>query len=112
MRRTVFSNVCFSLLEPGTRIEPHRGPTNARVRCHLGLEVPDGCHLMVDGQARRWEPGRCLLFDDSYLHRAEHAGPAGGPARALLMVDMWHPDLAPAERSTLERVLRAPQLDE
>ena len=36
MRHTVFSNVCFSVLEPGTCIEPHLGPTNIRVRCHLG----------------------------------------------------------------------------
>ena len=31
----------FSILSPGKRIPPHRGPHRGVVRCHLGLMVPD-----------------------------------------------------------------------
>lgn len=32
----VFGNACISVLTPGTVITEHYGPTNIRVRCHLG----------------------------------------------------------------------------
>lgn len=37
MTNNLFGNVAFSIVEPGTRIAPHFGPTNIRIRCHLGL---------------------------------------------------------------------------
>ena len=40
----------FSLMNPGTRVKPHAGPTNTRVRLHLGLVVPGGAHIK---QSRR-----------------------------------------------------------
>ena len=30
----------FSVLQPGTYALPHNGPTNGRLRCHLGVIVP------------------------------------------------------------------------
>lgn len=41
----VFGNACISVLSPGTVITEHYGPTNIRIRCHLGrlrLEVLGG----------------------------------------------------------------------
>lgn len=32
----VFGNACLSVLTPGTVIAEHYGPTNIRIRCHLG----------------------------------------------------------------------------
>lgn len=32
----VFGNACISVLSPGTVITEHYGPTNIRIRCHLG----------------------------------------------------------------------------
>jgi len=32
--------VFFSVLSPGTRIEPHCGASNLRLRCHLPLQLP------------------------------------------------------------------------
>ena len=32
----------FSRVEPGTRIPLHSGPTNARLRLHLGLAGTEG----------------------------------------------------------------------
>lgn len=35
----VFGNACFSVLSPGSTISEHYGPTNVRLRCHLGEGV-------------------------------------------------------------------------
>ena len=33
-------DVKFSLMQPGTIVRPHTGPTNKRIRLHLGLDAP------------------------------------------------------------------------
>lgn len=64
-------NSSLSMLEPGTHLEPHRGELAGVLRCHLALRVPRGdCALRGGGQTRRWEPGRCLVFDDRHVHEA------------------------------------------
>lgn len=63
--------VCFSLLEPQTRIEPHEGYKGQYLRCHLGLQIPDGdCKLSVGGISKPWEEGKTLVFDDRHRHGA------------------------------------------
>jgi hypothetical protein len=37
MKDNLFGNVAFSIVEPGTKISAHCGPTNIRIRCHLGM---------------------------------------------------------------------------
>lgn len=37
MKNNVFGNVMFSVVRPETVITEHYGPTNIRLRCHLGL---------------------------------------------------------------------------
>ncbi len=90
----------FSVLQPGTRVKPHVGPTNGRIRYHLGLEVPEGPRLFVADQERTWQTDRCLVFDDSYRHWVTHHGQQ---RRVVFIVDLWHPDLGPAERAILTR---------
>lgn len=90
--------VFFSVLEPGTIIHPHCGPTNARLRCHLGLDTPPGCWLEVAGQRRSWQAGKCLKFDDSFRHCV---GNESDRRRAILVVDLWHPELSEDERRAL-----------
>lgn len=61
----------FSILEPGYHITPHRGVTKGILRVHLGLVVPDrreDCWMRVDDKKYFWEPGKCLVFDDTYDH--------------------------------------------
>jgi len=61
----------FSRLRPGTRIEPHQGYRGEFLRCHLGLDVPEGdCTLQVEGEARQWANGAALIFDDRLAHAA------------------------------------------
>jgi aspartyl/asparaginyl beta-hydroxylase (cupin superfamily) len=63
----------FNLLEPGARIHPHCGDTNAIYRCHLGLEIPSGLPevgFRVKEETRPWENNKWLIFMDAYKHEA------------------------------------------
>jgi aspartate beta-hydroxylase len=88
----------FSKLDPNTHIAPHRGPTNMRLRCHLGIDVPEDCGLRVGGISRTWEEGRCLVFDDRFTHEVWNES---ARARVVLVVDFWHPDLTDDEVALL-----------
>jgi beta-hydroxylase len=65
----------FSLLRPGTHLYPHRGELAGVLRCHLALRVPGGdARLSIEGETRRWQRGRCLVFDDTFEHEAWNRG--------------------------------------
>ena len=62
-----------SILEPGARINPHYGDTDAIIRCHLGLKIPAGlpsCGFRVGYEDRSWEQGKLLMFNDAAYHKA------------------------------------------
>ena len=81
----------FSLLRPHTRLAAHCGPTNARLRAHLGLVVPHGdCEIIVGGETRKWVEGKVVIFDDSFEHEVHNDT---DEARLVLIVDLWHPML-------------------
>ncbi len=88
----------FSCLDPRTRVAPHRGPTNVRLRCHLGLEVPSRCGIRVGGVTGAWEEGRCIVFDDSFGHEVWNES---DQRRVVLILDLWHPDLTEDEIALL-----------
>ena len=84
-------NAWFSILAPGYHIPPHRGPTKAVVRCHLGLLIPkraQDCWLRVSDQRRHWRNGECLLFDDTYEHEVRNDS---DEARVVLFLDVDRP---------------------
>jgi aspartyl/asparaginyl beta-hydroxylase (cupin superfamily) len=93
----------FSRLAPGTRIAPHAGPTNVRLRCHLGIKVSPFAGIRVDGQERSWTEGKCLVLNDALQHEAWNLG---GEERVVLVVDLWHPDLTSVEVELLEGLQR------
>ena len=95
--------VYFAALQPGTYLEAHCGPTNARLRCHLGLRAPAGCEIRVGAETRRWAEGRCLVFDDSFEHEVWHRG---AEVRTVLVLDVWHPDLTPDETGAIARLMQ------
>jgi hypothetical protein len=98
--RTVSGLIYVSRLTAGTHIAPHRGPTNLRVRCHLGITVPTGdCGLRVGDQTASWSEGKCIVFDDSYDHEAWNYTEAD---RIVLIVDLWHPGLKAQELQVLK----------
>ena len=81
----------FSSLAPGTHIAPHVGYTNAVLRCHLGLIVPDGCSMRVGAETRQWREGKCLIFDDTLDHEVWHRGDR---PRVILLLDFKGPEPA------------------
>jgi aspartate beta-hydroxylase len=98
--RTLTGLAYVSRMRAATHIQAHRGPTNLRVRCHLGIQVPDGdCAIRVGPQTRRWQDGRCLVFDDYFEHEAWNHTEQD---RIVLIVDLWHPGLSATEVSLLE----------
>jgi aspartate beta-hydroxylase len=101
--RSLGGMVYFSNLAPGTYVSPHRGPTNLRVRIHLGLDVPPNCGVMVDGRVREWTPGRCIAFNDMFLHEVWNWSDR---RRLVLVVDLWHPDLSDREVELIDGLYR------
>ena len=51
--RMARGQVKLSLMAPGINVLPHCGPTNARIRMHLGLQVPEGITFKVGGEDAR-----------------------------------------------------------
>jgi beta-hydroxylase len=85
----------FSILEPGKRIPPHRGPYNGVLRLHLGLRVPEPaerCWIRVGGETRCWREGEAMIFDDAYPHEVHNDTPG---VRAVLFLDFERPCRAP-----------------
>ena len=56
-----------------SKISPHYGPCNLRVRCHFPLIVPEGdCGMQVGDKNIKWEEGVPLFFDDCYEHHGRN----------------------------------------
>lgn len=96
--------VYFSELSPGTVIRSHCGPTNAKLRLQLPLEIRnvygDSSSTMKSNQYENiltvgniqhpFEVGRVEIFDDSFVHSVSIDARC---SRLSLVADLWHPDL-------------------
>lgn len=94
----------FSVLRPGTRIAPHHGFLNTRLICHLPLIVPDNCGIRVGNDTRQWEEGKVMVFDDSIEHEAWNNS---DKTRAVLIFDIWRPELTEIERQQIRQLLES-----
>ncbi len=94
--------VFFSILKPGTHIPPHNGLTNYKAAVHLPLIVPPDCAIRVGNETRNWTEGECLIFDDSFRHEAWNNS---SEMRAVLILDVWNPQLSLPERSAISEML-------
>ncbi|XP_026868924.2 aspartyl/asparaginyl beta-hydroxylase isoform X3 [Electrophorus electricus] len=92
----------FSVMQPGTHVWPHTGPTNCRLRMHLGLVIPPrGCQIRCTNQTRNWEEGKVLIFDDSFEHEVWQEADS---YRLIFIVDVWHPELSQSQRHALSPI--------
>ncbi|KAK3567445.1 hypothetical protein QTP86_020008 [Hemibagrus guttatus] len=92
----------FSVMQPGTHVWPHTGPTNCRLRMHLGLVIPrKGCRIRCTNQTREWEEGKVLIFDDSFEHEVWQDADS---YRLIFIVDVWHPELSQSQRHSLSPI--------
>jgi aspartyl/asparaginyl beta-hydroxylase (cupin superfamily) len=51
----------------------------------LGIDVPQDCYISVGGIQKIWEEGKCLVFDDTYIHEVENKNP--NAFRKMLLLD-------------------------
>jgi len=101
MEDHTFGNALFSVLAPGSRIEPHAGPCNYRLRCHLPLAVPSGFKLRVGKTVSSWEEDKLLIFDDSFIHEV-WSDELHKEGRAVLIFDIWHPEVTSLEKAAIK----------
>lgn len=88
----------LSVLAPGTVVKRHCGPTNHKLRLHLGIHIPENCGIWVAGEERKWQQGKVLVVDDSFEH---YVWNNDSQPRAILIVDVWHPNLDSKERDKI-----------
>ncbi|XP_039724794.1 aspartyl/asparaginyl beta-hydroxylase isoform X1 [Pteropus medius] len=92
----------YSVMHPGTHVWPHTGPTNCRLRMHLGLVIPkEGCRIRCANETKTWEEGKVLIFDDSFEHEVWQDATS---FRLIFIVDVWHPELTPQQRRSLPAI--------
>jgi beta-hydroxylase len=105
----------FSVLEPGKRLPPHRGPYKGVLRYHLGILIPeraDSCGIEVAGERRGWRAGHSLIFDDTFIHSAWNDS---AERRIVLFVDFVRPLRFPANllnRAILKLIARSGYVQE
>jgi hypothetical protein len=94
----------ISILRPGTHIPPHNGMLNTRLICHIPLVVPAGCRLRVGAEAREVVEGEAMIFDDSIEHEAWNEGDS---VRAVLLFEIWRPEISEDEKVALSAMFEA-----
>ncbi|HEX5461729.1 MAG TPA: aspartyl/asparaginyl beta-hydroxylase domain-containing protein [Steroidobacteraceae bacterium] len=94
----------FSILDARTHIPPHTGTTNARLTVHLPLILPGACRFRVGGEMREWRFGEGWVFDDTIEHEAWNDSDA---PRAILIFDVWNPQLTALERDLVREAIVA-----
>ena len=101
--------VCLSFIYPGTKVEPHFGISNNKLRLHLGIKNLDNSTLYVrdksnDNKAKvlslNWEKGKAFIFDDSFEHWVINNN-VGLKPRIILLADIWHPQLSKKQISLM-----------
>lgn len=89
----------FEMLWPGNHQALLNGPTNTRVRTHLGvLDATDVVLRVGDSTGDTdltWRKGKAFVVDDSFEHETWHNG---SKPRLALVVDSWHPDMTEVQR--------------
>ena len=104
--------VKFSWMEAGTHVHAHSGPTNCRLRAHLGLKVPENSpmasnqissKLRVAQEYLTWKNGEIFIFDDSFDHEVWHDNPEK-ESRIVLILDLWHPELTEHQKISLPAI--------
>lgn len=85
------ANGKFSVLSPMSMINIHVGPSNNRLKLHLGLSVPseEEAAMTIGGVRRGWRQGKVNILDDSFEHSVYHNGTQD---RVILDIVIEHPD--------------------
>ncbi len=96
LREGYLEGCYFAVMSPGCHLKTHFGGFNHALRLHLGLIIPSGdCSLTVNGDARAWQAGGWLCFDDTFPHEAWNRTTS---KRHILLARLLHPELSELER--------------
>ena len=107
MTGNLYGNVMISVLELGSSIEPHTGPCNFRIRCHIPIQPSSGFSIRVHTEVHTWEQGKLLLFTDHHEHEVWHSTQDSAPVslpRVVLIFDIWHPSIKSEEKNVLNHL--------
>ena len=87
----------MSRLGGRSRIKPHCGPTNARLRLQLCVDEVEPRKVIVRAgkKVRAREAGKVLVLDDSWENEESNASTEHS---TVLLFDMWHPALLDPKR--------------
>ena len=95
----------INVLEPRASIPAHQGDSNAIMRFHLGLDVPDGdCAVRVGPVTRQCGDGVLLAFCDAHDHASWNAT---DEHRVVLVFDVMRPPYIRRQRWICANVLSA-----
>ena len=89
--------VKLSAMRPGTRVRPHCGPVNSRLRMHCALVAPalrdgaDSAWIRVGDQRRGWRQGECFVFEEACEHQVLYDPPLEAGPRVVLIADFANP---------------------
>jgi beta-hydroxylase len=80
----------FAMLAPQSHLVRHRDPFAGSLRFHLGLATPNSehCRIFIDGEPYVWRDGDAVVFDETYIHRAENRT---NTPRLILFCDVERP---------------------
>ena len=92
-------------------LSPHCGATNAKLRLHHALHLPESVtqpRIRAGAEVRTWVEGDGFMLDDSFEHEVywepalDEPDDDLGNARAVLLLDVPHVDtLSPAQQANL-----------
>jgi aspartyl/asparaginyl beta-hydroxylase (cupin superfamily) len=85
-------SACISMLEPGTKILPHNGNTNAIMRIHYPLKIPGQypeCGMWIEGHEISWKEGELSMFCNMKIHHVQNLTPY---RRYILLMDVIRPE--------------------
>ncbi len=104
-----FSNVmsCYvTKTKAHSVIKPHCGETNAIIRVHLGLKIPEGgasvCGMQVGNQTIGWQNGKAVAFLDAYSH---HVWNNSDSERYVVIVDVLRPEFMNRKNFICTRII-------
>ena len=101
------SLLMVSVLKPGVRLKAHFGDTDAMVRNHLGVVIPEPypkVGMRIKAEERAWEEGKVLSFCVVNRH---YAWNYSDKPRVILMVDFVKPEYLHRKREIEGKILAA-----
>lgn len=96
----------FSVIGPYTHIKLHSDELNFVTTLYLPLVTSAGAWIEFAGWRQEWVAGQCFAADSTFLH---HSFNGADVFRAILIVDLWHPELIAPEIDILEECM--PRID-